>query len=283
MNNSEYRSLAYQYKRQMNDVVFYTYKGSPRMKEYQNFTIECHSRELKTKLGDCWFSREGCSKIRVFYMESENWENVLVTLIHEVAHHVDFKNRGHSGHDKQYYEVHKKLLFTALDMGIISYDIIQNFWNSHAQNAKKLAKLMSDYEPHPIPYKVDTCTIFVYNAFPIKETLKTGNYRWNSTDQSWYKEMDISEAEREREFLLCMGVPEENIVITEMKGVVSRRKGKVQLYGVTYEKKDEIKALGYRWDRERKIWYKRIEGEDISPEEREKILSIGEIKIKVLR
>ena len=87
----------------------------------------------------------------------------------------------------------------------------------------------------------------------------------------------------EREFLLCMGVPEENIVITEMKGVVSRRKAKVKLYGVTYEQKDEIKALGYRWDRERKIWYKRIEGEEISPEEREKILSIGEIKIKVLR
>lgn len=283
MKQDAYSALAYRYKRQMNDIVFYAYKGSPHMKEYQDFRIECYAKEMKSRLGDCRHSKTGQSLIRIYFMESENWENVLVTLIHEVSHHIDFKIRGYSAHDKPYYEIHKKLLVTALDMGIVSFEGIQKFWNSNAQNARKLAGLMRDYTPHPIPYKVDLCTIFVYNAFSVKELLKEREYRWNGTDQSWFREMGTDEALEEKEFLLGIGVPEGDIAISEMKGVVNRRKAEVLLYGVSYEKRDEVKNLGYRWDKEKRIWHKRIDGEDISAEERKTIFAIGGVRIQVLR
>ena len=278
--SNTYTGLAVQLKEEMNSIIDTAYKGynEAKVRQFKRFSIHCTDKELAHIWGDCYWNRETrTSSIRIVRMKYANFKDVLITTIHEVAHHVDFSLNGTSGHQAPFYDAFERLLFAAFDMGIISPTDV----NEHNSRSKsKIMKRIASYTPNPVEYKKDLVKICAYNSFAVKGILKSREYRWNGADLSWSKEVHINDLEAEKKMLLSLGLSEEDLKVIEGAGVVSRARKIVRLYGVPYEQREIPKALGYKWVKKEAAWEKQID-DTLSMEERDELNKIPKIRIRI--
>lgn len=281
--------LAVELKRQMNDLIDIAYRNEPpqMIRQFKRFTIFCTTNAMKSRHGDCRYNNDNSSSIRVLNLAGRNPNDIIITTIHELAHHIDFSMRGTSNHDKNFYEVMKQLLCAALDMGMLTKDDlvdIDRIEESSSRSRGKVGKMMADYVPHPVAYKQDITTIVVYNCYNVRECLKNRGYRWNGLDKAWTKEIPVCDFESEKEYMLRLGISTEDIKEHSLKGVALRQRKIARLYNVPFEHKDIAKELGYRWNPsgKQKFWEKRIVEDDISLQEREKVEQIPGVYIEVV-
>lgn len=178
----------YRVKILLNDLVEYAYPHSPKQKAYKAFYVEYIDKEFKSKHGDYNTKNK---HIRIFNL-SRTEDQLVVTSIHELAHHINFVNdTSHSfePHGQEFYKVYKKLLFTALDMGLF------NKWQfinatADASDSRKVKRMLEEYRPHPIDYKKDMKLIQVFRAYEIRKNLQKHGYKYNSVLKSWEKETE---------------------------------------------------------------------------------------------
>lgn len=178
----------YRVKILLNDLVEYAYPHSPKQKAYKAFYVEYIDKEFKSKHGDYNTKNK---HIRIFNL-SRTEDQLVVTSIHELAHHINFVNdTSHSfePHGQEFYKVYKKLLFTALDMGLF------NKWQfinatADAGDSRKVKRMLEEYRPHPIDYKKDMKLIQVFRAYEIRKNLQKHGYKYNSVLKSWEKETE---------------------------------------------------------------------------------------------
>lgn len=178
----------YRVKILLNDLVEYAYPHSPKQKAYKAFYVEYIDKEFKSKHGDYNTKNK---HIRIFNL-SRTEDQLVVTSIHELAHHINFVNDiSHSfePHGQEFYKVYKKLLFTALDMGLF------NKWQfinatADAGDSRKVKRMLEEYRPHPIDYKKDMKLIQVFRAYEIRKNLQKHGYKYNSVLKSWEKETE---------------------------------------------------------------------------------------------
>lgn len=176
----------YRIKILLNNLVEYAYPHSPKQKAYKAFYVEYIDKEFKSKHGDYNTKNK---HIRIFNL-SRTEDQLVVTSIHELAHHINFVNdTSHSfePHGQEFYKVYKKLLFTALDMGLF------NKWQfinatADAGDSRKVKRMLEEYRPHPIDYKKDMKLIQVFRAYEIRKNLQKHGYKYNSVLKSWEKE-----------------------------------------------------------------------------------------------
>lgn len=285
-----YTSIAVQLKRQMNDIIDVAYDDyhPNRVRQFKRFNLMCTDGMMKTRLGDCrWDSEKKSSRIRIFYLADESFAATLITVIHEVSHHIDYSLRGDSGHDAEFYDVHKRLLFAAIDMGILTKDDVV-YSDSSAQNRHKLANMIRDYKPRIVEYKRDTVQIFVYDAFSQKEALKERGYRWNALDKAWVLETTNASVDEENEFLLASGLKEESIKMVHSGAVIAHLKKTVRLWNVPFEYKEVPKKYGYRWNPQRpssknKFWEKKIDSDTLPEDEMAALKEIPGIFIDITK
>lgn len=66
--------------------------------------------------------------IRVFVPKTsaKTNANLICTTLHEVSHHIDWCNRHTSDHSDAFYEIFQKLLYSALDLNVVSVSDIKN-------------------------------------------------------------------------------------------------------------------------------------------------------------
>lgn len=178
----------YRVKILLNDLVEYAYPHSPKQKAYKAFYVEYIDKEFKSKHGDYNTKNK---HIRIFNL-SRTEDQLVVTSIHELAHHINFVNdTSHSfePHGQEFYKVYKKLLFTALDMGLF------NKWQfinatADASDSRKVKRMLEEYRPHHINYKQDVKLIQVFRAYEIRKNLQKHGYKYNSVLKSWEKETE---------------------------------------------------------------------------------------------
>ena len=85
--------------------------------------------------------------------------------------------------------MYKKLLFTALDMGLFNKWQFANA-TADASDSRKVKKMLKEYQPHPIDYKKDVKLIQVFHAYEIRKNLQKHGYKYNSVLKSWEKETE---------------------------------------------------------------------------------------------
>ena len=93
----------YRVKILLNDLVEYAYPHSPRQKAYKAFYVEYIDKEFKSKHGDYNTKNK---HIRIFNL-SRTEDQLVVTSIHELAHHINFVNdTSHSfePHGQEFYK-----------------------------------------------------------------------------------------------------------------------------------------------------------------------------------
>lgn len=175
-------------KKALIDIIRYAYKDSPKLNEYCNFRFEIVKKEMKTKHGDYMGELR---RIRIFNTESRSLTHLIKTSIHELAHHIDYCNRGNSDHSKAFYGEYRLLLFAALDLGLLDLtDALESARDSTDANKMKL--ILVEYMELGRARRETikrASRICVYNAYDIKEPLKKMGFRWDSCSKAWSKEL----------------------------------------------------------------------------------------------
>ena len=225
---------------------------------YLKFYIEMSEKDSKSKHGHYRYKDR---RIVIFNTYRDD-EAVLCTTVHELAHHVDFCNRGTSDHQKEFYEVYEKLLFAAMDMGLIHKEKFLRT-NRDASDSNKIRKMMDRYIPHPVGYKSGKVTISFRNSFAYKDYLANKGYHYNSNTKAWEKEVD--DIDSEMASLKSMpGVELDIRSATDIHFEAGSKSREVKehcsgskpliAYDNTYPVKEALHADGFRWDKRTKTW-----------------------------
>lgn len=237
----------------LNDIVRYTY-GADCNPKYYKFYVEISDKNCKSKNGHCEYANP-CNKIVIFNTYRED-ESIIKTTIHELAHHIDYCNRGISGHDNPFYEVYAELLHKAMDMKLFNKE---KFFDSEvdSRDRKKVERILESYEPNYIDYKNEKKIISVYNSFKHKEYLRNHGYKYNANMKCWEKEVENVEDEYENLKELD-GVEIKSGDATELH---FNGKIKITAEGNTYPYKEELKNAGFRYGNKKWI-YEAVDKDD---------------------
>ena len=84
-----------------------------KREKYKDFALELTEKQYSSRLG-CYSPKE--KKIEISAITKECRHDVLITFIHELSHHIEFVNTKETGHQKSFYDIHKRLLKTAVDL-----------------------------------------------------------------------------------------------------------------------------------------------------------------------
>ncbi len=57
-------------------------------------------------------------------------EHVLITSLHEAAHHCEMQMTGQTGHQKSFYTIYNQLMIQAIEMGLFSYESAKKITDS---------------------------------------------------------------------------------------------------------------------------------------------------------
>lgn len=267
----------------ISEIIAVAYADIPAktIRKYQNIRVNLEDKELKSKLGDYRHSADGSGTIRLFALRSEGNAELLITALHGASHHIDTISRGYSLHDADFYLIHKRLLFAAMDMGLLEKDDIVHS-SSRARNRDKLAKLVSEYVRRPINNidNSENTSILVYSAYSQRDMLKSKDYHWNPIELCWTKDCNPKDVQSENEFLQKAGITDIEIVQTG-KPIVSHRKT-ANVYGVPYDKRGQLKAIGFMWNNSEKCWTKKIRGSFLPKEEASVLRNISNIRVEIV-
>ena len=236
------------------DIIDNCYDECEMLDRYKRFYVEYIDKNLKTKHGDYNMKNHHIHIYNLFRSNSK----IVATTIHELAHHIDYCNRGTTGHGKDFYIVFQQLLYTALDMGIFNQD---EFLDSimDATDSGKIRKMLDDYIPDPIDYKMDIKVISCENCFEEKEKLKKRGYSFNRFNKTW--DLTTNEPDKEIEFLNQLNISYE---ISDYGQIKFKKKCIIIAAEGSYEAKDRLKEEGFRYNAKKRCWEYEVDEADTS-------------------
>lgn len=230
------------------------------------FFVEIHSKEMKTFHGD-YFPKD--RKIRIFNL-SRSTTYTIGTAIHELAHHCQYSIYGNTDHSKQFYQVLYDLLVISIQMGLVNYEELRKKKDSRdiEMLEKYYGKINAQYIPE-MDKRSDLAVVKVFNSFSIKDTLKSNDYFYNKNDQSWSKEISLSELEREESFLSNLTSPH-NIQIEKGNDFTINGIHYIVILKNTPHS-DNLKSNGYLFNVykiKKESWIKKIQSNEIENEKK---------------
>lgn len=272
--------LSYKLYKTLTDIIDYTYPESeyPENK-FKKFYLEVIPKEMKTIHGRYYIQTK---KIEIFNL-SRPTGHIVATSIHEVAHHIDCCFRNNSDHTIEFYTIMQKLLITALGMGVITVEDI--ITASDSKDRDRLVKHFGTIESWDIKnfdYKIDTVTVKVKNCYPIKDKLAARGYKYSGIEQSWIKDINVNEANDEKEFLSK---------IIDLSNVDFSSGNEIDIQAVyyilvfnSYEHREYLKSQGYLWNGynlKKNSWNKKILASE-KESELEKIAILPGVEVKII-
>ncbi|MGG5319205.1 hypothetical protein [Enterococcus sp. AZ163] len=231
-----------------------TFKES---ESYSDFKVAIVSKEIKSKFGRY---TPNDRMIEVFNLSRKS-TSVLITGIHELAHHVEFMETGEKTHKKSFYSYYHQLLLTGLRLGLISVEDLK-YSATDSPDLSKLEEWYGDIDSWKFSKKRDSeAYIVVFNCFNEKDDLKQRGYTYFPHNKSWRKKFqNVQEAEKERKLLLfTLHLNELNIKLGDLSTALFTQQYTLAVHGA-FSKKETLSKLGYGWEifNVKKAWVKRI-------------------------
>lgn len=195
--------LSYYVKNALYDLIDYCYKEKVSKKTlelYKKFKLELSPTVYSSFLGDY---RKKDARIRLLGVGNRGNDALIITLIHELSHHIDTINRGKSNHDNNFYKIHVELLLGSFDLNLMSYESFMQC-NTTAANNKKIKKLVQkeNYMHSDVEYHTSEVWAILPNAYSEKDFLKENEFKYNVLSKIWFKRCSINEFERYRAHFL---------------------------------------------------------------------------------
>ena len=259
------------------DIIDYIYKEEKE--KYKKFYIKIIPKEMKSIHGRYKWDR---SLIEIFNL-SRPYNHTITTVLHEVAHHIDYVNRGITDHKKEFYHVFYRLIIGALELGVISKnDIITETYSSDKEKLEKYFGSIGNWEIGNVDYKKDIRIIKVSNSYQIKDYLKMNGYSYSKLEQLWFKEIKVGTVTDEIN-LLKRVIDEKYIKVIDRKDLEIEAIYYIAVFN-SYMYKDILKENGYIYNGygiEKKSWNKKIKASELEREEG--VLSkLDGIKFKII-
>lgn len=114
---------------------------------YKWFKLNFLNDDRKSFAGD-YDMRTHIIRVFVPNTSAKTNANLICTTLHEVSHHIDWCNRHTSDHSDAFYEIFQKLLYSALDLNVVSVSDIKNMPRLTTDH-NKILKFIKIYSPNP--------------------------------------------------------------------------------------------------------------------------------------
>ncbi|EGT0690873.1 hypothetical protein ACSW9V_15175 (plasmid) [Clostridium perfringens] len=254
--------MQYKIYKTLCDIIDQTYPNGDA--KYKKFFLDVNSKEMKSIHGDYNLRN---SHIRIFNL-SRPYNHIIITVLHEVSHHIDHCQRNTSDHSEVFYTVYHELLLGALSLGIIKPDDIKSITDSACPT--QLKRYFGDIDTwtfEKLGYKEDLSIIKVSNSFSIKDILKERGYKYSKLEQSWCIEVKKSNIEEELNYLKTL-INEENISVTDSNQLKIEAVYYVAVLN-SFAYKDILKERGYMFNGygiKHNSWNKKIKASDLENE-----------------
>lgn len=261
------------------DIIDYVYEEN--RDKYKKFYISIIPKESKR----CHGLYKPKTKAIEIYNLSRPYNHIILTVLHELSHHIDSCDRGDSNHKKPFYDIFYKLIIAALELKIISKrDIITETDSKDRDTLQKYYGSIKNWEIETRDeYKKDIKIIKVINSFAIKDYLKIRGYKYSKLEQAWIKELKIDRVIDELNKLRRI-TDEENIKIYDRSDLKIEAIYYIVVLN-SFNHKDILKANGYIYNGygiNKKSWNKKINAQDLKAEE-EELNELEGIKVKIIK
>ena len=194
---------------------------------------------------------------------------VIITCLHETAHHIDAVFNGRTGHQAPFYEAYERLIYAAMNLRLLTPDDFREA----ERDAKKVGKgsqgfskvllIVARWEPH---YLVDEApaekkTVKVGDGFSVKDQLKNAGFYWNKISSTW--DIETDNPDETAAFVREIGCKKIEIsdgginIANPMVTVVASGKG-------TYEHRNALRENRFMYNKKKKVWEKRVPAEEAS-------------------
>ena len=250
-------------RRYLNDIIDVAFADSPprERSRYKDFKLQIDTKELRSSNGVYYWNDH---MIKV-YNPSRGDQPLAKTCLHELSHHIDYMQHGPSGHQQSFYAIYARLIYAALDMGILSPEDFNDDWS---RDQSRVRSILANYIPHRVNYRKPSYKVLkVYNAFRVKDYLKAYKYRWNGVEQVWEKTIEDDE-ENEIELMNALGISDtkpqnENSGIPwytiKDPSMMIEAVVYIEAAGDTYPCKEILKNIyGFFYNPTRKTWQRKV-------------------------
>lgn len=259
------------------DIIDYLYEENKD--RYKKLFIKIIPKEMKSFHGIYYLNK---SLIEIFNL-SRPFNHIIATILHEVAHHIDFCNRKKTDHGKTFYNELYKLLIAAMELNIISKeDIITRTDSKDKYRLEKYFGDIQDWQVESFEYKKNKKIIKVKNSYSIKEQLKDKGYKYSKVEQLWIKEIELENIEAEIEYLKTI-TDESNIKIIDRENLEIEAIYYIAVFN-SFDYKELLKTNGYIYNGygiSKKSWNKKIKASELEKEE-QLIKKLDGVKYKVI-
>lgn len=229
--------------------------------KYSHFYIQM---EFKEKNGNYSKYTFGKRMLHVSTL-SRRPSDIFLSLVLELAHHIDVVQRRETHEDRTYLLIVRKLLDTALKQNMI---LLSELYHTDIKKLKdKLQENFGSfsnwkYEPR---HDSEHVYILVFDAFMIKNLLKTNGYQYDPDQQAWSKFINTAEYDDELYFLNQYQNRADFKVIKDNSFYIRPCYClRVETYSI--EDKELWKALSYRYDAATRKWFKNIYADELKIE-----------------
>ena len=249
----------YRLKQTLNDLIDYVYPDDERRRTYKAFFIEVTNKDLKSKNGE--YNKKN-QLIRLFNTNRRNENKLVVTAIHEVAHHINSMQGNTDIHGPGFYKNYERLLHGALDMRLFTksewFSAYEEIRDSQSEN--KVQQMLLRYRPKETGYKAGLKKITVYDGYELKEQLKEMGFSFNKIVKGW--ELEIEESEPITEWLEERGA---RFAVSEASKPFVKKEEDNKPYCLVvlngYDVKDALRDAGYSYCSADRSWRLRFNGE----------------------
>ena len=273
--------MAYNYvlKNHLDEIIRNAYHDDPNVDRYTWFKLNVIDKKLKTKSGD--YSTK-THVINVYDIKAKEANNIA-TLLHEVAHHVDWVQNGKTGHQQPFYDAFRRLMYSALDLNKIAVEDMLSLEHRNVDH-NKILKMLNEYRQSDVNIETDDSLTIRISFDPIIEKLKENGYHYNSLNYSWDKKIERNNESDEHDFLISIGLNDELVTSSDSNTLSFQKKSfnkntddkerykknykkdSSKKYTVfvknCYDQKDLLKDRSYRWSSKSKRWYKTVDNDE---------------------
>lgn len=248
-------ALEYRIKAALNSVIKRTF---PKEK-IAPLEIEFMNQETKSIHGT-YNAKE--NKARIGNL-SRPPAHVLITSLHEAAHHCEYQMTGQTGHQRSFYMIYNQLMTTAIEMGMFTYKTATEVTDSASirQLKRYCGPITIKMNPEK-KYKKGKCLIYVFDRYSQRKILSERGYHFNSRAKAWEKELLKEDELGEKEYLKNLS---DSITVWTTEDMLDLTiYAIITVTGKTYECKDILSSLNFTY--RDKIpgmnvngWYKKVQ------------------------
>jgi hypothetical protein len=200
--------------------------------------------------------------------------NIIITSLHEAAHHCEYCMSGNTGHQKSFYIIYYQLMTTAIKMGLFTYEMAKTVTDSSSirQLERHCGPITVNAQPE-MQYMKDYVLFYVFDSYNFKGLLHINGYFFNSRAKAWEKIVPKARIKEEKYFLDNLPSNVSVFITDDMLDLTII--ATITVTGNTYEKKEILSSLNFIYKKtlpgkKTNGWYKRIKSTEL-PEYRNAI------------